>query len=54
MDKASKFDVAGFKGMDGKPADAKAFLRKTCKKIRSYGYVQRVRDAVLMKSVEGL
>ena len=54
VDKASKFDVSGFKGMEGKPADAKAFLRMACKKIQSYGYVQRVRDAVLMKSVEEL
>lgn len=54
VDKASKFDVAGFKGMEGKPADMRALARKVCNKLRSYGYLQRFRDTVLMKHVEEL
>ena len=54
VDKASKFDVAGFKGMEGKPADVKALARKALNKLCSYGYLQRLRDAVLMKRVEEL
>ena len=54
VDKASKFDVAGFKGMEGKPAGLKALARKACNKLRSYGYLQRLRDTVLMKRVKEL
>lgn len=54
VDKASKFDIAGFKGMEGRPADIKALIRKACNKMRGYGYVRRVRDALLMKRVEEL
>lgn len=54
VDKASRFDVAQFKGMDAGRGDIKLLIKKICRKIRDYGYFQHLRDAVLMRRTEEL
>ena len=54
VDKASKFDVVGFKGMVGKPTDFKEFMHKVYNKLKGLGYIQQLRDSLLNRHIEVL